>query len=127
MNVQHLFLVTPQSLNLVNAFLMKGQNKVQKKYNLSLKSLDTTKTVHIGSLEAEENSHIQLRTRPPHLIPVQLLLSLDDRFITLHINLSSDELLNYTITPTNGLKLHSQRLPVTKYNTLQNRIIYKLS
>ena len=123
MNVHHIFLVHPDSLALLNAFILKGQKKVQEMYSLDLKSLDKNKTVHIGSLETE-NSHLQLTTNPPHLIKLHLLLSLDNKCIKLYVNLSSEEIMNCTITPTIGIKLDSQDVPVTKYSSLQNKPIY---
>ena len=120
MTQDQLFLVTPPSIKLINEFLKKGQLKVHQEFNLSLRALDTSKSINIGSIETRQNSQVELRSRPPNLIPVTLNLSLDNQFITLHIHLSSDELLTYTIDPPPGLRLHHHRITVTKYNRLEN-------
>ena len=120
MNQDQLFLVTPPSIKLVNEFLKKAQQKAHQEFNLSLRALDTTKSINIGSIETRENCPVELRSKPPNLIPITLNVSLDNQFITLHIHLSSDELLTYTIDPPPGLRLHHHRITVTKYNRLEN-------
>ena len=62
MDAHHLFLVSQQPINLINAFLTKGQLKMSQEFNLSLRSLDNSKTIHLGSLEVRPNHHIELKT-----------------------------------------------------------------
>ena len=124
MNQDQLFLITPSSLHLVNEFLRRAQKKCHQEFNLSLRALDPTKSIGIGSIEPRGNCPVELRSRPPNLIPISLNVSLNNQFICLFIHLSSNELLTYTVHPPPGLKLHHHKIGITKYNRLENRMLY---
>ena len=116
MDMLHVFLANQQPVNLVNSFISRGQMKLSQEFNISLRSLSTSKAIHVGSFTVGSHDQIELKTKPPNLIKVTLQLILADQFLHLHVTLDPDEMLHHTITPTKGLKLHHRSLDVTKYD-----------